>query len=361
MASHENSPPGNRYNDADLPEVKHHEEKEYDPQIPHQEKEHVPQFRQVPVALPSPGMHKSDYDYYAQTTSPEAVNEELARKRPWWKKKRFWLPLTALILIAAVVGGVAGGLSARKSKDNSIKPSPSPTGTPNPPSPVSTQPSAPTSSATWNSSLASVAWADSEGVGYRRLYYQSAGTIKESAWNSSGGEWYSSNEALAPNAKLNSPLAAAVVGPQQNNFQLNLYFVDAGGQVVEMYAKDAQSWSRGSISNQDIAPSVNSDLAAVWTAYDGDQCNNCGEYDLIFAYQDTNNKLQVINATSSGLKYATLDADPVPGSGLAMTISWHNEGRPGIRLYYQKGENDIVSIDWEGQYYSSTGGEFFRH
>ena len=66
--------------------------------------------------------------------------------------------------------------------------------------------------------MASVAWTDSDQVAYRRLYYQdSAGTVKESAWNSTGNAWYSSNDAVGI-GKQGSPLAAAVVGPKRHDF-----------------------------------------------------------------------------------------------------------------------------------------------
>lgn len=139
--------------------------------------------------------------------------------------------------------------------------------------------------------------------------------------------------------------------------QLNVYYVNAAGRLVELYTRDTQSWSSGSLSLESITPSLNSDLAAIWTAYDGAMCNNCGEHDLILAYEDTNDRLQVVNATSSGLRYRTLDADPIPGSGLAISLQWHSQGSPGLRLYYQKGEDGIFSVDWESQEQASAPGK----
>lgn len=139
--------------------------------------------------------------------------------------------------------------------------------------------------------------------------------------------------------------------------QLNVYYVNPDGHLVELYTLDTKSWSSGSLSLESITPSLNSDLAAIWTAYDGAMCKSCGEHDLILAYENTNDKLQVVNATRSGLRYRTLDADPIPGSGLAISLQWHSEGSPGLRLYYQKGEDDMLSVDWESQEQASAPGK----
>lgn len=183
-----------------------HEEKEY----------HSPPAKLSPencqVNHPaSPGAYGSDPSWHPTLSDPNALQPQ--RERAWWKKKRFWIPLVALLLVGAIVGGIVGGLSNRNDSSSDQEAS---TGSPDsaaaalPSSPDST--GAPSSPKPLNSSLASVAWSEPSGLAYRRLYYQDdAGTIKESAWNSSGNEWYSSNENLAK-AKPSSPIAAAVVG-----------------------------------------------------------------------------------------------------------------------------------------------------
>lgn len=96
-------------------------------------------------------------------------------------------------------------------------------------------------------------------------------------------------------------------------------------------------------------PAPDSDLAATWTRHDGSACESCGEQTIVLAYEDSNNKLSVVNVTSSGPQWTTLDADPRPGSGLAVNLQWRNHVPAGIRLYYQRNEDDLVSIDWESQ------------
>ncbi|KAI4172074.1 MAG: hypothetical protein LQ343_003821 [Gyalolechia ehrenbergii] len=342
----------------------------------HEEKEYRPPPNEPELSLTSHLPEPPD----AALRNPQ-LQAHVSQKPPLWRKRRFWLPTATLLLFAAIIGGTLGGLTRRK--DASSKPAP--TVLPSPaaastvlsdtastltptPSAASTVPSdtastlTPTpsaASALFNSSLASVSWTDSDGVGYRRLYYQdSSGTIKESAWNSSAGNWYSSNEAIA-NTTSKSPLAACVAGPRLSPFQLNLYFLNARGELVELYTHDGQSWSSGGMSDENIVPSPHSDLAAIWASYDGVPCYSCGGADPHLIYQDSNDKLWVVNATASGYRYTKLAADPVPGSGLAMSLEWRSEGGPGLRLYYQKGADGLISADWED--WETGSGEFRAH
>lgn len=113
------------------------------------------------------------------------------------------------------------------------------------------------------------------------------------------------------------------------------------------------------MSDENIVPSPHSDLAAIWASYDGVPCYSCGGADPHLIYQDSNDKLWVVNATASGYRYTKLAADPVPGSGLAMSLEWRSEGGPGLRLYYQKGADGLISADWED--WETGSGEFRAH
>ena len=136
------------------------------------------------------------------------------KRNTWSKKKRLWTLLVGgSLLVMAVIGGTIGGLYAHKHRSANA------TSTLPPPSTPSSFPS-PAWNAS-NSSLASVAWTDHSGLAQRRLYHQTfAGMIMESAWNSSAQIWYLSNIALT-RAMPGSPLAAAVVGPQNFTFVSN--------------------------------------------------------------------------------------------------------------------------------------------
>ncbi|KAL8674340.1 MAG: hypothetical protein Q9168_001269 [Polycauliona sp. 1 TL-2023] len=329
-------------NGGELPEVQVHAEKEHLQPLDAGEKErYVSDGLQLVPPLPNT---RTVYTTQPESDSPPGSTV--------WKKKRLWVPLANLVFLAAIVGGIMGGLlihrdrpsrEASSSSSNSI--------TQLIPQPSSTAEAVPRPSAKpLNSSLASVAWMNSEGLNHRRLYYQdSVGTIKESAWNSSGDEWYSSNNALGK-ARPNSPLAAAVAGNQTWDFQLNLYYLDINGRLVELYTKDGSSWTPGSLSFAGIVPSPDSDLAATWAQHDEPACKTvCGGQYYILAYEDSNDELWVVNVTTSGPQWTTLDADPTPGSGLAVNLQWRNFAPAGIRLYYQRREYNLVSVDWESQ------------
>ncbi|KAL8960080.1 MAG: hypothetical protein Q9193_003158 [Seirophora villosa] len=326
-------------NDKFVVERADHEEKEYHPQP---DKPEVFAQPILPSTAPLPPVPNAYWH------NPQLQAHILQKERPLWKTKRLWLPLAALILIPAVIGGTLGALKSREDSSPTSAPPAAGTASAIPSNTGSIVTSTPSpSAAPFNSSLASVAWTDKDGGGNRRLYYQdSAGTVKESAWNSSAAQWYSSNEALG-DAKLNSPLAASVLGDQRNDLIITLYFLNPEGQLVVLNSFDGGPWSKGKLSDENVRPSPDSALAAIWTAYDGAPCRNCGEHNRLLVYEDNEDKLRVINATGAGFRHTRLAADPIPGSGLAVNLVWRNEGGPGLKVYYQKGADSIMCADWE--------------
>lgn len=61
----------------------------------------------------------------------------------------------------------------------------------------------------------------------------------------------------------------------------------------------------------------------------------------------------MINATGPSPRLTTLQADAAPGTGLAFQSVWHRKGSPGLRIYYQKGANDLMTIDYENSKYGA--------
>ncbi|KAL8659720.1 MAG: hypothetical protein Q9226_000276 [Calogaya cf. arnoldii] len=286
-------------NDHNLPEVLVSTEKEHLPPPDGGETQHY-----VPD-----GLIVGSPPFNTQNLHTTQRASDTSSSSTFWKKKRLWLPLATLVFLAAVIGGIVGGLLIHRDPPSrqvtNESPSPRTESIPSNASPVSSSTTTilPRPSAKpLNSSLASVAWKDNEGLQHRRLYYQDfAGNIKESAWNNSANGWYASSTILAQ-ARQHSPLAAAVA-----------------------------------------------DLAATWTQHDGSACESCGEQTIILAYEDSENKLSVVNITSSGPRWTTPEADPRPGTGLAVNLQWRDNAPPGVRLYYQRNKDDLVSIDWESQ------------
>ncbi|KAL9000488.1 MAG: hypothetical protein Q9169_000781 [Polycauliona sp. 2 TL-2023] len=362
MASHRPFTNGS-VNDGGLPEpvpyqgLEHHappEQKEHHLPI-HQEKEYY-----KPPASPEvwhghraaiPDAHEIDPSRYAgqsQSNGPQPAD-----RRAWWKKKRFVIPLAILILVGAVAGGIAGGLSTR----NNSSPTAEISSTQQEPDTPSTAAESPPN--TMNSSLASVAWSDTDGFTYRRLYYQDdGGIIKESAWNSSTDEWYTSNDNIGV-AKLQSPIAAAVAGNTTWPFQISVYFLDPQGHVYDPYTTNGKDWDIGQMTNEDIIPAPDSDLAIVWSQGDQTLCEECGQQTLLLAYQDSNDRIWVVNTTDPPEPTA-LEANAKRGTGLAMDSIWYQEGSPRISVYYQTVTDDLVTADWEGSEYGAQAAGFNR-
>ncbi|KAI4239105.1 MAG: hypothetical protein LQ352_007822 [Teloschistes flavicans] len=132
------------------------------------------------------------------------------------KQKILWICLASIIVIGGTIGGSIGGSRSRKNTFAPVAPTNTTTKSSSSPIPAQSPTSASanpqqSSSSSLNSSLASVAWKAIDSSQHRRLYYNSNGTIKEAAWNSSGSTWYTRNEALG-NAMANSFVVAAVAG-----------------------------------------------------------------------------------------------------------------------------------------------------
>lgn len=69
-----------------------------------------------------------------------------------------------------------------------------------------------------SSSLASIAWNDTNGIMQYRVYWQGEdNVIRESAWNATANLWELSNSAIG-SAKADSPLVAVVSGPAVYSF-----------------------------------------------------------------------------------------------------------------------------------------------
>lgn len=215
-----------RADQGDLPEVSRYEEKEHIVMDDEKELSNISNSAQGHQFFPETdpnnvliqnrplGFHGSGSNWH---TAESQLNKP-RRGVSLGRKKLLWIFLTSILLIGAIIGGAVGGLKSRKDdsspKETSSASSDSPSGSPTSslsPAPSSVSTSAQTSATNlFNSSLASIAWADYGGLNYRRLYYQdSTNKIQEMAWNNSGDSWYALQEDLGE-AKEGSSIAAAV-------------------------------------------------------------------------------------------------------------------------------------------------------
>ncbi|KAL8765985.1 MAG: hypothetical protein Q9194_006399 [Teloschistes cf. exilis] len=255
-------------------------------------------YYQISPGSSGPWLHSP-----SQSHSPPRWKGRLLRK-PWI----LWICLVSIIVIGGTVGGFIGGSRSRKNtfatmaptntttkSSSSSIPAQSPTST-------SADPQV-SSSSSLRSSLASVAWKASDPSEHRRLYYNSNGTIKEAAWNSSGSTWYTRHKALG-NATASSFVAAAVAGT--TNIQ----------------------------------------------------------FDMLVIYQQDDGRIKATNRTAAGLDVQTIDANATLGP-MAIQQVWRDQGSPDLRLFYRNDAGNLCFTDFESQYngwaQGDTAGKWISH
>ncbi|KAI4258696.1 MAG: hypothetical protein LQ352_001122 [Teloschistes flavicans] len=286
-------------------------------------------------------------DYY--TSSPAKVGHaptepnQAHRTRYGVKRKTFWnLLILSIVIVAVVIGGAVGGTVGRNQKNKSPAGSSSAS--------QANAPATPPASKLLNSTrIAGAGWNDTDQVVQQRLYLQGTDkNIWELAWNSSTKVWFTSNEAVAQ-ARAGSPLAAAV-SYQSLETQLNLYYVNDAGELLQMNTTDYKTWDTNPVktSNGSIAmPASDTSLAAIWYKYT--TCADCSE-NAFLAYQDADSgNFELVNASMSGdVRYTTIPGNPVSGSGSTFNLQWRSTTMANLRMGYQLQSGQIAYGSWNG-------------
>ena len=80
-------------------------------------------------------------------------------------------------------------------------------------------------------------------------------------------------------------------------------------------------------------PASGSNLATLWFRHEG--CNSCSN-DLLLVCQNRDDKLALYNSTANaGPQWITLDANPMPGTGLALNLVPGLNGTGNLLVFYQ--------------------------
>ncbi|KAL9106267.1 MAG: hypothetical protein Q9227_008666 [Pyrenula ochraceoflavens] len=290
-----------------------------------------------------------------------STREPLSKHKPWYRKRIVIVVavlLLAAVVIAAAIGGVLG--TKHSHKESSSAATSSVAGSSDPPS-TSSEPSALRN----DSSIAAISYIDSSGLTQRRLYYQDPrNNILESAWNSTGKTWYTSDPSVGV-AKQQTPIAASVIRPADiandtsgNGIageddkpigpQTNLYYLAPGNTVVEVIydaGSSSPEWVQGSLTGTVVAEG--SRLATIWQSRSS--CQACPNTRLL-VYESSKGGLAIINGTHAAgtiQDQYDLNTTALPGTGLGIALSLDKPFMPGLRLYYQTVDGHIVSHDWE--------------
>ena len=94
--------------------------------------------------------------------------------------------------------------------------------------------------------------------------------------------------------------------------------------------QEDQAWSSSSLSEM---PASDSNLATLWFRHE--DCNGCSN-DLLLVCQNRDDKLALFNSTANaGPQWITLDANPMPGTGLALNVVLGLYNTGNLLVFYQ--------------------------
>lgn len=132
--------------------------------------------------------------------------------------------------------------------------------------------------------------------------------------------------------------------------QINLYFLDDEGQLIQMNTTGSKRWDRDAVRNSTgaaIKPLNDTSLAATWYSYT--TCPDCS-YNAFVAYQDADSgRFQVVNASRDGdVQHIDVPSNPLQGSSSTFDLQWRSDTRANLRLGYQLESGQIASAIWNG-------------
>ncbi|KAI1407324.1 hypothetical protein F5Y13DRAFT_206468 [Hypoxylon sp. FL1857] len=197
-------------------------------------------------------------------------------KRAKYRRRLFiWIGVLSLLLIAAIVGGVVGGLRSRTGKDNSAEtpvalPAASKSPTATSPSEQTTA-SSPTATATLqslrpDSRLAVTGWRADTGFKIRLFYQDRSNNLRFSDYSSDEGSWSSSTKASAGGIMAGTPMGAAAV-MQDDPPQYELFWLNSSSMLSGQNFRDGVTPLGGlydSIDEYPVAVNGKSRMAMYW-------------------------------------------------------------------------------------------------
>lgn len=246
--------------------------------------------------------------------------------------------LVGLLLIGAIVGGVVGGLEAKKSKSSGIASNSSG----NSGNGTSSNGSL---AILLDSKLSAVNWTISGGTERQAVFYQDGwNSLLVSFRNTQNATWTSVNisQKLASTGnpikvKSGTPLAGTAVG-SPFSFSVSLFYFNSSNSVSEVSSVDEtlETWTIGDLSKQgNLQPSDSSQLAAIahFCEY------GCAQLTYV-VYEDDSQNIWLANssdwrANSTGSLLSHVD----PSSGLTLIPFAADNGDNitnayELRLYY---------------------------
>ena len=102
-----------------------------------------------------------------------------------------------------------------------------------------------------------------------------------------------------------------------------------------------QEWIPSSL---DYIPASRSNLATLWFRHE--YCNDCSN-NLLLVFQNSDDQLVLFNSTAKGPQWMILDANPVPGTGLAFNLVPGTYNTGYLLIFYQIANQGLCSASFD--------------
>ena len=102
-----------------------------------------------------------------------------------------------------------------------------------------------------------------------------------------------------------------------------------------------QEWSASSL---DYIPASDSNLATLWFRHE--YCNLCSN-NLLLVCQTSDDQLVLFNSTANGPQWMTLDANPMPGTGLAFNLVPGTNNTGNLHIFYEIANQELCSASFD--------------
>lgn len=301
----------------------------------------------IPFENDASGVYDPQAIHHGNELSPSAVSEGATKtsKICGLSRRRFYLVLAigVLVIIGAIVGGLAGGLLSRQHNS-----------TPHPNVNILNI-----------SKLASSNSTDSNGNIHRTVFFQDTNNaIIARRWDSQNRTWETSNltEMMRESRTPLNPLPGTPLASASRNWnavdEVHLWFLAPDSYISSLYlaspdTKSNNDWKYDSLNDSQIRTRSGSQLAAMWQRCSAENCTGS----WLVAYQTPDGDINVANASRWDSPTRAVEAKNVAAnSSLGLSPKLHDDSGVDLAMLVSEAVGSGSTSDMQRAIYEGGWG-----